>query len=152
MAGFIATMKKKDGTEYRALSIRQAVDGINRYLIEFSTIHGINLRDHHQFPILTKVLDGKMKELQDKGLGKIKGSAALTRQYIANILSNPATSTLTPDTLIKRIFFHNSLLLACQGGEHYQLTVDQFNFQDDGGIDFQRFHSKNNQRGITESI
>ncbi|CAG8542798.1 13551_t:CDS:2 [Funneliformis mosseae] len=60
-----------------ALSIRQAVDGINQYLIEFSTIHEINLCDHHQFPILTKVFDGKMKELQDKGFGKIKGSAAL---------------------------------------------------------------------------
>ncbi|CAG8617149.1 10847_t:CDS:1 [Funneliformis mosseae] len=106
-------MKKKDRSEYKALSIRQAVDRINRYLIEFSTIYGINLHDHHQFPILTKVLDGKMKKLQDKGLGEIKGSAALTQQTIANILSNPATLILTPDTLIKRIFFHNALLLAC---------------------------------------
>ncbi|GES72739.1 hypothetical protein GLOIN_2v1784543 [Rhizophagus clarus] len=68
----------KDGTECKALSIKQAIGGINRYLIEFSIIHGINLRDHHQFPVLARVLDGKMKDLQDKGLGEIKGSAALT--------------------------------------------------------------------------
>jgi len=51
-------------------------------------------------------------------------------------LSNPATSILTPDTLVKRAFFHNVLLLACQGGEHYRLQIDQFNFHDDDGIDF----------------
>ncbi|CAG8483059.1 962_t:CDS:2, partial [Racocetra persica] len=49
-----------------------------------------------------------MKELQDKGLGEIKGS----------------------------------------GGEHYNLKIDQFNFCDDGGIDFQRFRAKNNQRRV----
>ena len=152
VAGFIATMKKKDGIEYKALSIRQAVDRINRYFMEFSVIYGINLRNRHQFPILTKVLDGKMKVLQDKGFGEIKGSAALTQQNIADILSNSATSIFTPDTLIKRVFFHNALLLACRGGEHYQLQINQFNFHDDGGIDFQKFRSKNNQRGIMGSI
>ena len=148
VAGFIATMKKRDGTEYKALSIRQAVDGINRYLTEFSIIQGINLRDNHQFPVLARVLDGKMKELQDKGLGEIKGSAALTQQNIADILSSPATSISSPDTLIKRVFFHNALLLACRGGEHYQLKIDQFNIREDGGIDFQRYRAKNNQRGV----
>ena len=29
VAGFIATMKKRDGTEHKVLSIKQTVDGIN---------------------------------------------------------------------------------------------------------------------------
>ncbi|CAG8852053.1 35207_t:CDS:1, partial [Racocetra persica] len=41
------------------------------------------------------------------------------------------TSILTSDTLIKRVFFHNAFLLACRGGEHYNLKIDQFNFHDD---------------------
>ncbi|CAI2199926.1 17905_t:CDS:1, partial [Funneliformis geosporum] len=57
-----------DGTEYKALTIKQAIDRINRYLMEFSIIHGINLWDHHQFPVLVRVFDGKMKMLQDNGL------------------------------------------------------------------------------------
>ena len=57
VAAYVATMKKKDGTEYKALSVRQSVDGINRYLMEYSIIRGINLRDRHQFPNLLKVLD-----------------------------------------------------------------------------------------------
>lgn len=40
--------------------------------MEIPTTHGINLRDRHQFLFLTKVLNGKMKVLQDKGLGEIK--------------------------------------------------------------------------------
>ncbi|CAG8824413.1 9276_t:CDS:1, partial [Racocetra persica] len=78
VAAYVATMKKKDGTKYKALSVRQSVDGINCYLIEYSIIRDINLHNRHQFPNLLKVLNRKMKELQDKGLGKIKGSAALT--------------------------------------------------------------------------
>ncbi|CAI2179416.1 10374_t:CDS:2 [Funneliformis geosporum] len=70
--------------------------------MEFSMIYGINLWNCHQIPVLARVFDGKMKILQDNELGKIKGSAALTRQNIADILSNSATSISTPDTLIKR--------------------------------------------------
>jgi hypothetical protein len=61
VAAYVATIKKKDNTEYKALSVCQAVDGINCYFC-------------HQFLNLLKVLDRKMKELQDKGFGKIKES------------------------------------------------------------------------------
>ncbi|CAI2183865.1 19644_t:CDS:2, partial [Funneliformis geosporum] len=118
----MSILENQDGTEYKALTIKQAVDGINRHLMEFSIIHGINLQDHHQFPVLARVLD--------------------------DILSNSTTSISTPDSLIKRVFFYNAFLLACRGGEHYQLKIIQFNFCEDGGIDFQRFCAKNNQQEI----
>ncbi|CAG8588013.1 35075_t:CDS:2 [Racocetra persica] len=77
----------------------------------------------------------------------------------SKLLNNPSlqsktsktTSILIPNTLIKRVFFHNAFLLACQGGKHYNLKINQFNFCDNGGIDFQRFQAKNNQRGVIGS-
>ncbi|CAG8731824.1 6676_t:CDS:2, partial [Funneliformis mosseae] len=69
------------------------------------------------------------------------------------IESNPQDDQYKiPLNLISDISILENQVAACRGGEHYQLTVDQFNFRDDGGIDFQRFCIKNNQREITGGI
>ncbi|CAI2177084.1 2128_t:CDS:2 [Funneliformis geosporum] len=95
-----------------------------QYKIQLHLISDISIlenqvagQDRYQFP----VFDGKMKMLQDNGLGKI---------------------------LLLKEYFHNALLLAYWGGEYYQLKIIQFDFLKDGRIDFQRFHAKNNQHKL----
>src|SRR6266498_4626030 len=56
--------------------------------------------------------------------------------------------TTNPESLLYRIFFRLSIILAMRGGEHYQLKVDQFKSDGHDGLQFFRYISKNNQRGI----
>ncbi|CAG8763370.1 12852_t:CDS:2 [Cetraspora pellucida] len=79
---YIAQMAKKDGEEYKAKTIQQAVDRINRYLVKHRSVQGLNLHDKYQFPNLHDVVNGKMKDLQEKGLGEKEGSVALSAQQI----------------------------------------------------------------------
>ena len=61
---YVAQMsKKKNSGEYKAKSVKQAVDAINRHLVNISPIRGINLHDKYEFPDLWTVLHGKMKDL-----------------------------------------------------------------------------------------
>ncbi|CAG8826265.1 8696_t:CDS:1, partial [Gigaspora rosea] len=63
-----------------ATTIKQAIDGINRYISKNGAIRGFNLHDKYQFLNLHDILNGKMKDLQEKGLGEKEGSMALTAQ------------------------------------------------------------------------
>ncbi|GES72689.1 hypothetical protein GLOIN_2v1784543 [Rhizophagus clarus] len=50
---YIAQMsKKKNSSEYKAKSVKQAVDAINRHLVKISPIRGINLHYKYEFPDL----------------------------------------------------------------------------------------------------
>ena len=86
---YIAQMSKKNNSgEYKAKSIKQAVDAINRHLVKISPIHRINLHDKYEFPDLWTVLNGKMKYLQENGLGEKEGSMALSAQQVQEILAD----------------------------------------------------------------
>ena len=150
---YIAQMsKKKNAGEYKANTVKQAVDAINRHLVKFSPIRGINLHDKYEFPDLWTVLHGKMKDLQEKGFGEKEGSMALTAQQVQEILADNFLNTNTPEGLLYRVFFRNATNFACRGGEHYNLRVDQFQPLPDGGLLFRRYRSKNNQRGIEGGV
>ncbi|CAG8825220.1 25999_t:CDS:2, partial [Gigaspora margarita] len=53
-----------------------------------------------------------------------------------------------PINLLYRIFIRLSILLAIRSGEHYQLQVNQFKIDRNGGLQFFHYTSKNNQRGL----
>jgi integrase len=146
---YIAQMSKKNNSgEYKAKSIKQAVDAINRYLVKISPIHRINLHDKYEFPDLWTVLNGKMKYLQENGFGEKEGSMALSAQQVQEILADEFLNPSTPEGLLYRVFFRIAINFACRGGEHYGLHVDQFHSPPDGSLIFRRYRSKNNQRGI----
>ena len=146
---YVAQMsKKKNSGEYKAKTVKQAVDAINRYLVHISPIRGINLHDKYEFPDLNIVLHGKMKELQEKGFGEKEGSVALNVQQVQEILADDFLNPNTPEGLLYHVFFQIATCFACCGREHYNLRVDQFLSLPDGSLIFRRYRSKNNQRGI----
>ena len=103
---YIAQMtKKKNSGEYKAKTVKQSVDAINRHLIKISPIRGINLHDKYEFPDLWTVLNGKMKYLQEKGFGEKEGSMALTAQQVQEILADEFLNPNTPEGLLYRVFF-----------------------------------------------
>ncbi|CAG8697668.1 12750_t:CDS:2, partial [Funneliformis mosseae] len=85
---YIAQMTKKTSGEYKANSIKQAVDAINHHLVKVSPIREINSHDKYEFSDLFTVLYGKMKDLQEKGFGEKEGSIVLTVQQIQEILAD----------------------------------------------------------------
>ncbi|CAG8516200.1 13243_t:CDS:2 [Racocetra persica] len=121
---YVAKMTKKDGGEYKATTIKQAVDAINRYLSK--------------------------NDLQEKELGEKEGLMALMAQQVKEILDDEFLNPKTSQGLLYRVFFQNATIFACQGREHYLLQVNQFQIQPDGSILFYRYRSKNNQWGIQE--
>ncbi|CAG8790202.1 8542_t:CDS:2, partial [Racocetra persica] len=122
---YISGMKKKDDNDYRANSIKQAVDAISRFLLYNSPIQ-VNLHDQYLFLDLYTVLHKKMRDLQEHGFGEIKRSIALNSQQIQEILQHSRIDRSNPVNLLYHIFIYLSILLAMHGGEHYQLKVDQF--------------------------
>ncbi|CAG8847207.1 4560_t:CDS:2, partial [Racocetra persica] len=96
---YIAQMTKKDRGEYKAKSVQQA------------------------FPNLYDVVNKKIKDLQEKGLGKKEDSVALTAQQVKKILDDKFLDPNTPEGLLYQIQADNSIL-------------------------FCYYHSKNNQCGI----
>ncbi|GBB85435.1 hypothetical protein RclHR1_11980003 [Rhizophagus clarus] len=141
-------MKRNVGSEYKATSIKQAVDAINRYLLCHSPILRVNLHDKYMFPDLHNVLHGKMRELQEHGFGEISGSVTINSWQIQQILYHPRISTSSPKSLLYCIFFHLSIILAMRGGELHQLKINQFKIDEHDGLQFFRYVSKNNQCGI----
>jgi hypothetical protein len=145
---FISTMKKKDGSEYKATSVKQSVDALNRYLLHHSPVLQVNLHDKYMFPDLHNVLHGKLRDLQEHGFGETSGSIAINPQQIQQILQHPKMAISNPEGLLYHVFFCLSIILAMRGGEHYQLKVNQFKSDGHNGLQFFRYISKNNQRGI----
>ncbi|CAG8583118.1 15796_t:CDS:2 [Gigaspora rosea] len=68
------------------------------------------------FPDLYDILNGKLKDLQEKRLGKKDGLIALTAQQVKEILSDEFLDPTIPQGLLYRVFFHNATIFACQGG------------------------------------
>ncbi|GES97668.1 zinc finger MYM-type protein 2-like [Rhizophagus clarus] len=100
------------------------------------------------FPDLHDVLHGKLRDLQEHGFGETLGSVAINSQQIHQILHHPKITTDNPEGLLYRVFFHLSIILAMQEGEHYQLKISQFKSDENGELKFFCYISKNNQRGI----
>ncbi|CAB5096651.1 unnamed protein product [Rhizophagus irregularis] len=137
-----------DLNEYKATSVKQSVDALNRYLLHLSPIPQINLHDKYMFPDLHDVLHGKLRDLQEHGFGETLDSVSINSQQIQQILQHPKITTDNPEGLLYRVFFRLSIILAMRGGEHYQLKINQFKSDENGGLKFFRYISKNNQRGI----
>ncbi|CAG8621904.1 4383_t:CDS:2, partial [Diversispora eburnea] len=74
--------------KYKANSIKQAIDAIDRYLRIHSPISHINLHDKHMFPDLINVLHGRMKDLQERGLGEVTSSLALNTEQMQHSKMN----------------------------------------------------------------
>ncbi|CAG8828501.1 30111_t:CDS:1, partial [Racocetra persica] len=60
---YVVQITKKDRGEYKALTIKLAINRINRYISKNSTIYGLNLYDKYQFPDLHDALNSKIKDL-----------------------------------------------------------------------------------------
>ncbi|GBC04743.1 hypothetical protein RclHR1_05840004 [Rhizophagus clarus] len=114
----------------------------------FTYISQINLYDKYIFPDLHDVLHGKLRDLQEHDFGETLGSVAINSQQIHQILHHPKITTDNPEGLLYHVFFRLSIILAMREGEHYQLKISQFKSNENGGLKFFRYISKNNQRGI----
>ena len=75
---FLIQLKKKDGTEYEPVTVRNIVGSISRYLKDK---HYANILEHPSFRDLQEVLKTKMKTLKEKGIGSgPRTASALTAE------------------------------------------------------------------------
>ncbi|CAG8788363.1 40726_t:CDS:2 [Gigaspora margarita] len=76
---FFADMKCQNRKPYKLESIISAYTSLSCYIFEVSAIKNVNINNRFQFPILYCIVNRKIMELQDQGLG-------LTAEEIRQIL------------------------------------------------------------------
>ncbi|RIB00509.1 hypothetical protein C2G38_2234073 [Gigaspora rosea] len=74
---FFADMKRQDGKPYKPESIVSAYTSLRCYLFEGSAIKNVNINDRFPFPLLYRVVDGKIMELQDQGCFDFQSNGSL---------------------------------------------------------------------------
>ncbi|GBC07728.1 hypothetical protein RclHR1_07660004 [Rhizophagus clarus] len=105
-------MKQKNGEEYATSSVKAAVAALYRYLNKNSIIKHVNIYDTNIFTILSETVSGKIKYLSNLGYGEANGSDGLSFKEIQQILSHKFMNGSTPERLLRRVFFHNAIILA----------------------------------------
>src|SRR3954451_13088008 len=109
-----------------------------------------NLFNKIDFPMIYATLDGTLKEMKKLGIGAAKSHDGLTNNEIRLILNHEAISPDNPEGLLRRVFLWICLFGCPRGGEHYNLTIDQFD-DTERGLIFKKYHQKNDQGGIDGS-
>ncbi|CAG8790175.1 27471_t:CDS:2, partial [Racocetra persica] len=104
-----ATQNWMKKSKYKAKTIKQAIDGINRFISKNSAIRGFNLHNKYQFLDLHDILNSKMKDLQKKGLEEKEGSIALTAQQVKKIFTQILQDANVSEDTIMNITEHKSL-------------------------------------------
>ena len=98
-------MKQKNGEEYLTRSIKAAIAAFYRHLNKNSTIKHVNIYDSNIFTTLSETASEKIKYLTDFGYGETKGSDGLSFEEIKQVLSHKFIDGLTPERLLRRVFF-----------------------------------------------
>ncbi|GBB93623.1 hypothetical protein RclHR1_02200004 [Rhizophagus clarus] len=93
-----------------------------------------------------KVYSGKIKYLTDLGYGEKNGANGLSNEEVQQVLNHHLMDRSTPQSLLKRVFFYNAILLGSRGGEHFYLMAEDFKKCEGGGYDVLIYRSKTNQR------
>ena len=92
-------MQKEDGSDYKVESIHNCYSALNRYLKEYSILQPIKIWDCYKFLCTLCTLDGKMRILQNKGLGDSKKSDGLSAKEIKQILDHSYMNINTNESL-----------------------------------------------------
>jgi len=142
LAKYIASIKQKNGEEYLTRSIKAAIAAFYRHLNKNSTIKHVNIYDSNIFTTLSETANGKIKYLTDLGYGETKGFDGLSFEEIKQVLSHKFMDGSTSERLLRRVFFHNAIILGLRGGEHSLIKANNFKKHKDGGY---IYHSKTNQ-------
>jgi hypothetical protein len=147
---FIYGVRTKKGERYSRASLKNAVASISRHLKESIPKWNYNLLNKTDFPMIYATLDGTLKEMKKLGIGATKSHDGLTNDEIRLILNHEAMSPDNPEGLLRRVFLWICLFGCPRGGEHYNLTIDQFE-DTERGLIFKKYHQKNDQGGIDGS-
>nr|CAG8566347.1 14541_t:CDS:2 [Entrophospora candida] len=147
---FVGLKTKKDHQDYHPNSIKNCYNAIWRYLKDNSAIQFVNIFDPINFSRLHKVIDGKIKKIQDHGEIKINKADSLSNQEIVNILNHSTMNELTPDSITRRVYFWILLLGACKGGDPRKLQLNWIKIVADKGLVINFPRDKTNQGGLSD--
>ncbi|CAB4387021.1 unnamed protein product [Rhizophagus irregularis] len=144
---FITWLEKEDGSNYKVESVHNCYSALNRYLKEHSVLQPIKIWDRYKFPHALHTLDGKMRILQDEGLGDPKKSDGLSAKEIKQILDHPYMDINSNESLTRQVFFWLCLLCRLRGEDAYRICRKDLNYCQDGGLELVLHKEKNNQGG-----
>jgi hypothetical protein len=137
--------------EYSPSSLINCIRLLSIYILKHpKAINKYNIGNRKEFAQLWEALNGKMKQLKKKGIIS-RHHDHLTDEELKKIFQHDAVTSNTPQGLIYRIFMWCCLLFQPRGGEHYKISIAQFTFLSNGGIQFVKNYQKNDQGGVNGS-
>ena len=133
---FLIQLKKKDGTDYEPVTIRNIVGSIARYLNERRYE---NIMESPNFRDMREVLKRKMKESKETGHGNgPRTASALTDEEVRSLWNAGVFTSTTPLGLISILYFYMTLNFGMHSGqEHRDLKWGDVTLQKDhNGTEF----------------
>ena len=137
---FYAEVRKSNGCEYEPDSLKVMQAAFERYLKDNS--YPLSLMKDNQFLSSRKVLEGKARQLREKGMGKRPNKAQSLTQPEEEILwQSKQLGGDSPRSLLNTMWWLLSQHFGLRGRqEHHEMKVEDFIFQrDDNGIEFITF-------------
>ncbi|XP_018082528.1 uncharacterized protein LOC734621 isoform X2 [Xenopus laevis] len=122
LSKFILALKRKDGKEYEAHTVRCLIGSIDRYLKDQNYHQPILHGNNREFPLTNKTLSAKIKYLKKQGKSNRPNKGeALTDEDIENLYKTEILSLHNPSSLLNVLFFNNGIHFALRTKEQYDL-------------------------------
>ena len=140
---FLMQLKRRDGSDYEPVAVRNMVGSIARYLLEKK--YDANIMEHQDFRDMREVLKRKLKELKELGLGnQPRTAASLTEEELGSLWSSNVFNTSTPLGLLRVLFFYLSVNFGMRSGqEHRDLKMGDVQLrQDHNGREFLTYQER----------
>ncbi|CAG8707891.1 13643_t:CDS:2, partial [Cetraspora pellucida] len=100
---FICAIKRRDGKDYHASSIRNCMAAIWRHLNEHSALEKpVDILNPKVFYDLNTIMNGKLKMLSLAGLGERNGADGLLITEVEQILAHPTMQRNYSEGLLRR--------------------------------------------------
>ncbi len=124
MCSFLSEVRKKDGSDYPSVTLRQLVLMIQFYLEK----HGLcwKLLDEDEFFSLRNTLDNLMKERCASGLGEKCSSDAISFKAEELLWTKSVLGSASPDQLHDTVLYLVGLNFALRGGGTQKVEVPEF--------------------------
>lgn len=130
--------RRKDGTEYPALTWKQLCCGIQRYLKEDLKRQDISFFEGPEFAEFRTTIDARMKQLNNQGIGAVKKQAQpITPEREEILWQKGLFSLVTAKGIHQALYFYNSKVFGLRAAdEHSHLCVEQFSFGKDSAGEY----------------
>jgi hypothetical protein len=157
LSRFVVEVRKKDGGQYPAATLKHICSGLQRYLRETHNRHDVSFFDGPDFNDLRKTLDGRMKLLNRERVGGLhrKQAESLMPDDEQVLWEKEIFNDHSAFGLHNIMYFYTGKIFGLRAAdEHRRLNVQDFTFGTDSQGEYVLYQGgtcKNHQGGLKQT-